>query len=487
MSKNGFSRKDFLKTGALSTFAFGSGLAGTRLNGEKAIKSAAGQAKNVIFMVSDGMSIGTKTMADQVKRAVHGDKTNWVKLYESDRDFHRGLMDMTTGDSIVPDSAAAASSWGCGKRINNGSVNWGTEDQQYKPICEIFRDAGKATGLVTTTRITHATPAGFAANVPSRGMEDEIAEQYSQRNLDVLMGGGRRHFDPERREDGKDLYKVFTDKDYAIAHTKAELFSADKSKKTLGLFYDSHLPYTMDHDHMWELRQAVPSLAEMTTEALDRLSRNSNGFILQVEGGRVDHAAHGNDPGSLIFDQIAFDDAIGKVMEFTEGRDDTLVVVTTDHGNANPGLNGLGSGYRDSPRMLETLSRYQRSFEWIYGELGYHWAMDGLDTIKAPNVRELVEYATRTQITSEQAEIAAKAFRGEYKAAFHNRQGPGAVLAGILANYNGIYFVGTNHTSDYVEIASWGPGSDRIPSFVRNTAMFDLMVEMAGVQAYADA
>jgi alkaline phosphatase len=485
MSKNGISRLDFLKTGALSTVALGSGLAGTR-SAQRVRKSSYGDAKNVIFLVTDGMSSGTMTLADLVKQEQYGEKTHWIQLYESDRDYHRGLMDMASLDSNVTDSSAASSSWGCGKRINNGGVNWGPNDEQYKSICEIFRDAGKATGLVTTTRITHATPAGFATNVPSRQMEDEIAEQYSQRDIDVLMGGGNRHFEGGERSDGQDLYQVFQQKDYTIARNKQELADAGTDGKLLGIFYDSHLPYTVDHKTDSDLEDQVPTLAEMTGAALDRLSQNDNGFILQVEGGRVDHAAHGNDPSGLVYDQIAFDDAIKTVMDFTDGRDDTLVIITTDHGNANPGLSGLGAGYRDSPKMLDTLHNYRHSFEWLYGELGYHWSMDSISDITVKKVMDLVEYATRTEITREEAIMVKRAFQGQFKAPFRNRQGPGAVLSGVLANYNGIYFISTNHTADYVEIAAWGPGADRIPTFVKNTDLFDLMVDMADVRAYAE-
>ncbi len=485
MSNKGFSRRDFLKTGALSTLAMGGGLAGKRLD-NKTKKSNNGDAKNVIFLVVDGMSAGTLALGDLAKQAQYGDKTNWVKLYESDKEYHRGLMDMASLNSTVTGSASAASSWGSGHRINNGAVNWGPNDEQYKTICEIFRDAGKATGLVTTTRLTHATPSGFGINMPARGMEDEIAAQYSERNYDVLMGGGHRHFAANRRSDGRDLYSVFTNNGYTVVRTKPELNQATRNSKLLGIFSDSHLPYTVDQNTLSELQRDVPTLAEMTNAALDRLTRNENGFILQIEGGRVDHAAHGNCPSGLIYDQIAFDDAIGAVMEFTDGRDDTLVILTTDHGNANPGLSGLGSGYGDSPGMMATLFDYKHSFEWMYGELGYHWSDDSLSNITTKRIMDLIEYATNTQITREEALMVQRSFMGKYRAPFQNRQSPAGVLSGVLANYNGINFISTSHTADYVEIAAWGPGSDRIPTFVRNTALFDLMVDMADVRAYAE-
>ncbi len=485
MSDNSFSRRDFLKTGALSTLALGGGLLGKQQSPATKFKSAPGDAKNVIFLVVDGMSSGTMALADLVKQQKYGDKTNWIKLYESDREYHRGLMDMASLDSVVTDSAAAASSWGSGHRINNGGVNWGPNGEQYKPICEIFRDAGKATGLVTTTRITHATPSGFGINMPQRGMEDEIAKQYAEREYDVLMGGGNRHFDAGSRDDGEDLYAAFTEKGYTVARTTAELNRAGRNSKLLGIFSDSHVPYTVDRNTLAGLQETLPTLADMTTSALERLDRNENGFILQVEGGRVDHAAHGNDPSGLIYDQIAFDDMVGEVMKFTEGRDDTLVILTTDHGNANPGLSGLGSGYRESPQMLETIHDYRHSFEWMYNEFrSRRTAQSRVPMVN--DIKEVIEYATRTQITTDEAVMIKRAFQGTFEAPFSNREGTGAVMAGVLANYNGIYFIGTNHTADYVELSAWGPGSDRIPTFVRNTDLFDLMVEMAGVRAFAE-
>lgn len=449
-------------------------------------RSAFGDAKNVIFLVSDGMSSGTIALADLVKQSEVGEKTHWIQLYESDKDFHRGLMDMASLDSIVTDSAAAASSWGCGHRINNGGLNWGPNDEQYKPVSKIFKDAGKATGLVTTTRLTHATPAGFAANVPRRGMEDEIAVQYYEREYDLLLGGGEDQFSPDSRNDGRDLFSEFEQKGYTVVKSKAELQRASLDGKILGTFYGSHLPYSVDHRTLPDLQERVPTLAELTDAALSRLDQHQNGFILQIEGGRVDHAAHGNCPSGLIYDQIAFDDAIKTVMDFTEGREDTLVILTTDHGNANPGLGAFGSGYRNSPLMLDSIKEYKHSFEWIQGELGIRWSDTSVpDHVTVNRVRELIEYASNTRIAEDEAIMAYKSLTGEFRAPFRNRSGMAGVFSGILANYNGIYFITTTHTSDYVEIAAWGPGSDRIPTFVRNTDLFDLMVDMAAVREYA--
>ncbi|MGF1669389.1 MAG: alkaline phosphatase [Balneolaceae bacterium] len=472
----GISRSDFLKIGALSTITVGSGLLGRPIQAIPKFKSE-GDAKNVIFLVVDGMSSGTLTLADILKQRQYGSKTNWIRLYESDKKFHRGLMDMASLDSPVTDSAAAASSWGCGHRINNGAVNMGIKGQRYTPVLEIFRRAGKATGLVTTARITHATPAGFCVSAPSRNLEAAIAEQYLARGVDVYMGGGKSHFDSEKRNDKLDLYDLFGKNGYTIVHNKTELKRATRNSKLLGLFADSHLPYTVDHNSIPELKANIPTLSEMTNAAIQRLEKNPEGFILQVEAGRVDHAAHGNDPAALVYDQLAFDEVIGDVLEYVENKDDTLLIITTDHGNANPGLNGTGVQYRDSGRLFDRLQQFRHSNEWIFRELSIDSTLD--------QIKERIEYATRLQISNHEAQMFKDSFEGKLRTPYRALRTPDTVLAQIEANYIAVNWIGTMHTSDYVELAAIGPGSEQLKPFVRNTELFNLMVDMAGVRKYA--
>ncbi len=476
-NKNGsFSRRDFLKTGALSGMALGSGtLLGGCASGNG--NARPGDAKNIIFMVSDGMSSGTLTAADHLLRRHYGRPSHWISLYEQKR-ANRGLMDMASANSIVTGSASASSSWGSGHRIVNGRVNMTEDGQALKPILRIFKDAGKATGLATTTTMTHATPAGFSANVMVRGDEATIAEQYLEREYDVLLGGGNRFFSAEHREDQRDLYGEFAQKGYKVVRKKNDLMNFDGSEKLLGIFYDGHVPYTLDHMNIEEYRRDIPTLAEMTETAINRLSKNTNGFILQVEGGRVDHAAHGNDAAGLVYDQIAFDDAIGKALEFAENRDDTLIIITTDHGNANPGLSGVGSGYNDSEPRFDRLAEFRHTNNWFLPQLD--------ENSSVSRIRELVEYATKIEIRRDEAEILRKAYAGEFENLNRMMSRPWPVMGQILANYLAFNWVGTSHTADYVELAVMGPGSDRIGPITRNTDLFHLMVEMADVKAYTE-
>lgn len=470
----GFNRRDFLKNGAAaSAFLLGSGMFLKSCATEKS--GSVSGAKNIIFMVSDGMSIGTLTSADLTMQRKLGKQSNWMRLYRENL-CKRALMDVAIYDAIVPDSAASAAAWGSGHRIPPRMLNIGVNGDHYTPINTIMKNAGKSTGLVTTTRITHATPAGFTANVEHRDMEDEIAEQYYQREHDLYLGGGATHFRSSTRADGVDLFDAFSNKGYQVVKNKSELNSLRSDGKVLGIFAESHLPYSLDRVHTPELESTVPSLPEMTKIALDRLSRNPEGFILQVEGGRVDHGAHWNDIGALIYDQIEFDDAIGVVLDFIEKNPDTLLIMTTDHGNASPTLNRSQNGYPESATEFDTIQNLRFTNTWV---------LEGLDdSSTVPFIRNRVEEATNFRISTNEATALQQAIRGQFRAIYHpmmsDRQ---SVLGQIIANYTSVNWTGTNHTGDYVELAAMGPGSEKVDGLVINTELFHLMLEATHVKA----
>ncbi|TVQ74327.1 MAG: alkaline phosphatase [Balneolaceae bacterium] len=461
---NHHSRRDFIKTGALGSLLIGTGIfAGAACTSVK----QRGKAKNVIFLVSDGMSVGALTMADHVLRRRDGKPSNWIRLLEEGK-VRQANMDMASANALVTDSAAASCSWGCGHRVNNGSVNIGVNGETHKPILPIFGDAGRSTGLVTTAEITHATPAGFAANVESRNMAEKIAEQYLDRRLDVLMGGGDRRYNPEKRSDNKDLYAEYRAGGYHVVTSKQEIGSRLPDAPFLGVFDHGHVPYTIDHLHTPELMESVPTLAEMTELAIQKLSSNPNGFILQVEGARVDHAAHSNDPAGLIYDQIAFDNAIQTALDFTENRDDTLVIITTDHGNSNP---GLSSG---SNSNFDKINHFKHSSEWVRRQLN--------ESSSVSRIKEVMEEATRLQLADLEATAMRDVLRGVYTHVASRRSGMASVYGEILSNHTNITWASTSHTSDYVELASYGPGSEALEGYVKNTDLFRVMVEAAGIE-----
>ncbi len=177
----------------------------------------------------------------------------------------------------------------------------------------------------------------FVSTLKKRNAEPEIAEKYAQEGFDVMMGGGDEFFNAAKREDKKDIYSLYQKKGYQILKNRTDLQkNRKKEKKLLGVFSTGALPYTIDRTNILGL-QNTPTLSEMTKAAIDQLKDHKEGFVLQVEGGKVDWAAHANDVAALIHDQLAFEEAVKTVMDFAERDGNTLVIITTDHGNANPG------------------------------------------------------------------------------------------------------------------------------------------------------
>ena len=429
------------------------------------------KAKNIIIIVSDGMSIGTLNMTDLYLSRKMGTGTNWLQLYK-DNKVNRALMDMASASSIVTDSAAASSSWGGGVRINNGGLNVSKNGEPHLPIWQKFKKAGKKAGCVTTVPITHATPAGFCVNSKSRNAQEEIAEIYLEQKFDVMMGGGDAYFSSEKRKDKKDMYKAFESKGYKVVKNRNEMLSAAIDKPILGVFDDNGLPYSIDQQNNKELSQQIPTLADMTKKAIDTMENNAKGFVLQVEAGKVDWAAHGNDITGLIYDQAAHDEAIKVAMDFAEKDGETLVIITTDHGNANPGVI-YGNKANDN---FDAIQKYKHSNEWILKGFGKETSIS--------QVKERVDYANNFSLTNEEAKLLLTYYSNlkTEKGLYNPKHLPFKALAEIQRKHNSVGWISMHHSADYVELAMYGPGSQLLKPFIKNTDLHYLMLEAAEVE-----
>ena len=429
----------------------------------------------MIFVVSDGMSASVPGLAESFSKLVRNGRTTRLLGLADDPETTQGTLLTASLDSPVTDSAAASSAWASGSLVANGSINYLPNGTQLLPIGPLARDAGRRVGLVTTTRITHATPAGFAAAVPSRNLEDAIAEQFC--GIEVLMGGGLRHFEARTRSDRVDLLARYRDAGYAVATDSAGL-GQPKEGPFLGLFADSHLPMTIDRRADPALEQRVPTLAEMTEAALRRLAIDDRGFLLQVEGGRIDHAAHANDAAGLLWDQLALDDALGVVLDFAAGRDDTLVVFTTDHGNSNPGLSGTGPGYRGSAEAFATLAQSSRSFEWMLPRLAKLERSGGGEEAIAAFILE------HKGCPSDARRLASlrQALRGEAIDETNPQlANPEGQLGQLLSGRCGVGWVGTSHTADWVTCLATGPGREAFEGMQSHAEVFERLADAVGV------
>jgi alkaline phosphatase len=463
-------RRDWLKTAGLGGAA--AVLTGRQLAAETTAAPAQ-KVRGVVFMVSDGMSPGVLTLAEAFSKLTRQRGTRWWQLL-NDRNAARGLMDTASANSMVTDSAAASSSWGGGQRVNNGAINVSPAGKEITPIAALLKKkANTRIGLVTTATVTHATPAGFAASIPSRNSEPGIASQYLDR-VDVILGGGSGFFEAKQRPDKRDLKGDFIKAGYQFVNHRDDLL-ASREKKLLGTFTRGHLPFSIDRDHNPELAAKVPTLTEMAQAALSRFLEDGQPFLLQVEGARIDHAAHLNDIGGLLGDQLAFDDALAAVLTMVAGRNDILVVVTSDHGNSNPGLNGMGNGYCESTRRFGEIAKVKASHERIFAEWG---KIRDCDTKR---LTELVRTHLNFELETDEAEalldIANKEQIVEWN---HQLDKPEGLLGQIAGNHTGIGWTGTTHTSDPTLVSATGPQAERFAGMVKNTDVFGHLMEMLG-------
>ena len=271
--------------------------------------------KNIILFIGDGMGIQQVTAAKVIKGAL-----------EMERCPVTGFVTTWSASGLVTDSAAGATAMATGVKVRNGALSLDAEGQRLKTVLEIAEEKEKATGLVSTCAVTHATPAGFVAHVPSRSQQLEIAKQMAASGVDVLFGGGLNYFDPppstnapaEKVKPALDVLK----KEMKVAYTTEEFRKIKIPKKAAALLYPKHPPYAADRE--------IP-LAELTDKALEILSRDKDGFFLMVEGSQIDWAGHKNNGTNVVAETVDFDDAVGIGLDFAEQNGETLVIITADH------------------------------------------------------------------------------------------------------------------------------------------------------------
>lgn len=469
MSKTPLSRRDLLALGGvgLGTAALGLPAFGFKNLGKPKL------AKNIIFLVSDGMPMSVPTMVDQYRQLMEGKESYWMWLTGQPYVVN-ALQSTRSLNSVVTDSSAAASTWGSGRRIWNGQINVYPDGTKLRTLYNILQEQGMKTGLVTTTTMTHATPSGFVIVSDSRDDEAAIALQHLSRGVDVLMGGGNRFFAADKRKDKKDLYQAFRAKGYEVVRDRASMKAAT-GKKILGIFSESHLPYTIDRKNNSKLATTVPTLAQMTHKAIQTLRGSSNGFILQVEGGRVDHGGHANDLPASFFDQIDFEEAIKVAVDFARNDGETLVIITADHACGGTALNGAGDEYIDSTDGLKSLQKMKSSWSNLLAEIR-------LDP-KPDRTRDLVRAKAGLTLKNDELQAILDAIAGKSPLkAVGFYSSASATFGSILGNHTKVTFTSGNHTSDHVLVSALGPGSERIAGLVDNTSLFDIMLAARGLK-----
>lgn len=347
---------------------------------------APSKVRNLILFIGDGMGPQQVGFLDLYARRAPGSPYTsgppaMLRLANQGR---AGLSATDPARELVVDSACSATQLALGLPSLSEVIGLDEHGDPRPTILQRAESAGLMTGLVSDTRLTHATPASFAAHQPHRSMEDEIAVQMLSSGAEVLLSGGLRHFIPQDSEDksagyslpfphsggradGRDLLKEAEELGYTLAFDRGALSAAaTPDQKVLGLFASSGMTDAITvRDQLAETDE--PTLREMTLAALRVLEASPEGFFLMVEGGQIDWAAHANDTGWLLHELLRLDAAVDAALEWAQDRDDTLIVVTADHETGGFGVSYSmfelpepidlpGAGFADRP--------YQPSYDF---------------------------------------------------------------------------------------------------------------------------
>ena len=421
-------------------------------------------AKNVIIFIGDGMGVSTITAARIFDGQSKGGKGEDHALAFEDFE-HLALIKTYNSNSQVPDSAGTATAIFSGYKTNIGAINVKpgksarnmvisdcVRKKSPPTLAQNAKKAGLSIGIVSTTRITHATPAATYGHAVSRNWEAQgdidpraakagcksLADQMLAAPLDIILGGGSKKFSPEQIEDwqGRENHIFVTD--------KSELGAAPKDKTVLGLFNADHMSFEADRSDTQE-----PSLADMTAFALDALSERETGYILTVEAGRVDHAHHATNAYRALRDMQALNEAV-KVAKEQAGQD-TLIMVTADHSHVftiagypvrgNPILGLVKSFDRETGEIAQT---YEKDADGKpYTTLGYH---------NGPNPR-----THESHVLTDNA-VQAKDFR----------------------QHSAVHLKYETHSGEDVPLYARGPGAHRVKGVMEQDEIYRVMTQALG-------
>ena len=396
--------------------------------------------RNVVLMIADGFGPASAALGAAAKGAPLA--LDGVLV---------GSVETSAADSRVTDSAAGATAYACGLKTYNGAVGYDADRRPCRTVLEAAEAAGLATGLVATSRVTHATPASFAAHVESRADEAEIARQLAASDVEVLFGGGGQHFaDSLTAAMAAGGWTVVSDRDG---------YDRLGAVPAAALFAPSHMAYEVDRAGTDQ-----PSLAEMATKALDLLAASADGrergFFLLIEGSRIDHAGHANDPAAHLGDVLAYDAAVAAVLDWAARDGRTLVVSTADHETGGMTLGRDGVYAWDPAPLLAATASFEAMVARV--EAGE----DVVDVVREGTGQE-VDAAT------------ADALRGALAA------GDGAALRGIVRDLEsepaGIGWTTSGHTAVDVGLYAAGPGAGRFAGRHANAEVGRRLAEALGL------
>lgn len=411
-----------------------------------------GKAKNVIMLIADGMSTEAITLARHTK----GDSLAMDEISV-------GSVITSWANGPITDSAPGGTVYAAGEKTNNKYIGTSVNDTPMASILEGAESVGKATGIVATSEITHATPGDFTAHTNNRKYYNQILQQQINQDMEVVLGGGFNKASGFSSEVSSDEFESYYEEQvnnikeegFDFITTKDQLTSYD-GDKLWGSFADADLKY--DFDRQSDNDNVQPSLAEMTNKAIEVLNKDEDGFFLMVEGSKVDWAAHANNTVGIVSDILAFDEAVKAAIEFAKTDGNTVVVVTTDHGNS--GIT-IGSSY------------YNENIE-SYDKATYENTTDLLKnaTITEERFNEIASGKSNDEIKAIAKKYYGIDLNDEELAIVKGEQGEGRQVGirEVIARRVGIGYTTGGHTGEQIYLGVYAPSDvELLEGVVDNT------------------
>ncbi len=418
------------------------------------------EVKNMIVLIGDGLGQG---QIDLTRYMAEG-KDAELELMKLP---NVGLM-MTSSTQGVTDSAAAGTAMATGRKTKNGMVAMSPSGAELDSILDYAEVLNKSTGIISTNKVTDATPATFAVSAESRDNEGAIAKAILNNDVDVVLGGGADEFSKE--EAGEDVVKMAQDMGYEYVANETELKNAKASNnKLLGLFHPSYMNYKLDRD---DVNSNEPSLKDMTRKAISILSRDKDGFFLMSEGARIDHAAHAADVHGVVAETLEFDETVEYAVEWAKKNGNTMVVVVADHET-------MGFSVTEAINK-EALMNIEVSPEYMAAQMEKREDGKGLKINSIQNVFK--KYANIDLTEKEAKEFNQSVIDDEgnlfygYKIGWHI----GSVIAekydaGVIGADERAKSSTGGHTLNSVPIFAYGPQTEGFNAVIDNTEFYDVL------------
>jgi alkaline phosphatase len=456
-------------------------------------------AKNVIFLLGDGLSVGHTTAARLMSKGNTEGKTNALMNYDlMDR---VGMVGTSSVDSIAVDSANSMSAYMTGHKSSVNAIGVYADrtrdpfdDPRQETIGELVRRATKKSiGIVSDAELEDATPAAVVSHTRLRAEKAAIVKFFYDVKPEVLLGGGAAYFIPQsvtgsKRKDDLDYVELFSKAGYSLATTATELSQvmAAKPRKLLGLFHPENLDGVMDRKIFTSANTVPdfpdqPDLTDMTKAALDILSRNKEGFVLMVEAGLIDKFTHPMDWERAVYDTIMFDKVIGIAQEFAKKNLDTLIIVTGDHTHSISVYGTVNDNLKPGSPLRDKVGTYAAAGFPSYQDAD----QDGYPDTPAVPKRLAVGFGNHPDywenfLPKLDATFAptVKNDKNEYVANEKYKTDEAVLIAGNLARTLDATEV---HSVDDMTLRASGPGSEKLKAYQENTSIFRYMVEALGI------